>query len=139
MLSIRVSCGVGARTNSFGQLGQGAVSSSELIPGQVRDISSDVHLATGWSHACAVHTAMGFVSCWGANASGQLGDGSYQDHRIPTLIPGSNGLKNITVGQNSTCALNEIGHVWCWGSNEFGQLNNNATYTNAPHPVEVSP
>lgn len=90
----------------------------------------------GAAHTCAV-LSNGAVACWGLNYFGQLGDGSYQDHRIPTLIPGSNGLTNITAGQNSTCAFNEIGHVWCWGSNEFGQLGN--TYTDATNPVEVSP
>ena len=40
-------------------------------------------LALGRSHTCGATTA-GDVHCWGANASGQLGDGTTTDSPAPT-------------------------------------------------------
>jgi len=44
-----------------------------------------VQLVAGSQHACALF-ADGVVKCWGANASGQLGDGSRIDRSVPTKV-----------------------------------------------------
>jgi alpha-tubulin suppressor-like RCC1 family protein len=56
----------------FGQLGE-AIFSGEAI--DIAGTSGALDFAAGADHGCAI-TAVGGVTCWGSNASGQLGDGT---------------------------------------------------------------
>lgn len=81
--------------------------------------------------------------CWGANATGQLGDGTTTAKYVPTLVSGGYTYKSITVnGYNSngymnTCAIALTGNAYCWGYNNNGQLGNGTT-TQSTTPVLVS-
>ena len=94
-------------------------------------------IAAGDGHSCAIRND-GTAWCWGANASGQLGDGTSVDRAVPVAVLGAQLPKftAITGGREHTCALGSDGSVWCWGSNDAGQLghgmNDSAT------PVAVS-
>ena len=62
--------------DASGQLASGSTQSHRFTAGSVSGISSAVvDVAIGDLHSCAL-LATGAVKCWGANASGQLGDGS---------------------------------------------------------------
>jgi alpha-tubulin suppressor-like RCC1 family protein len=62
--------------DSSGQLASGTIQSHRFTAGAVTGISGTVvDVAVGDVHSCAV-LATGAVRCWGANTSGQLGDGS---------------------------------------------------------------
>ena len=82
--------------------------------------ASDV--AIGANHACAV-TTDGQVMCWGANNSGQLGDGSNTARPMPVPVTGAlASVKRVAAGFEDTCAVTMDGTVWCWGSDEEDQL-----------------
>lgn len=58
------------------------------------------------------------VFCWGANASGQLGDGTTTDSAVPrevTGLPGDDAPADVAVGYGRACAVMSRGAVWCWG------------------------
>ncbi len=91
-----------------------------------------IALTSGGGHVCALledHT----LRCWGQNASGELGFGSYDaGHVVPSQTPTPTavaGLANVTQvaaggygsGFGTTCAAAEAG-VQCWGSNGDGVL-----------------
>ena len=59
--------------------------------------------------------------CWGANASGQLGDGTIVDRSQPAMVQGPD-LHAITAGAQHTCGLDADARAWCWGDNAKGQL-----------------
>ena len=101
-------------------------------------------LSTGFAHSCAI-PAGGYVACWGANASGQLGDGSTTDAMVPVrpMLVGSFGEvaaggTSGTAGTGHTCAITWTNELYCWGVNDLGQLGSGdlAPVTGAVH---VSP
>jgi alpha-tubulin suppressor-like RCC1 family protein len=88
------------------------------------------------AHACAVTSAGGAV-CWGANFSGQLGDGTTTDRTVPVAVSGLTNVAAMAVGSSQTCALTSEGSVSCWGYNADGQLGDGTT-TNRSTPVAVN-
>lgn len=107
-------------------------------------------VAAGWRHTCAF-TMAGDVKCWGASASGQLGDGRQcggtcavpvdvcADATCTSTLNDaaavtSGGLNLVLLGH--TCALSLASSVRCWGYNGRGQLGDETTTTRTT-PVEV--
>jgi alpha-tubulin suppressor-like RCC1 family protein len=81
----------------------------------------------------------GTVWAWGANGSGQLGDGTTTDSPMPVQVAGLSGVTvtAIAAGEFHTVALASDGTVWAWGSNSNGQLGDGTT-TDSPMPVQVT-
>ena len=78
----------------------------------------------------------GSVWCWGRNATGALGDGTWIDHHTPAPVFGLDPVVSIAAGDRHTCALTTGGEVWCWGANWSGQLGDGTTVNRAvPVPV----
>lgn len=123
--------------NDSGQLGDGTTD-ERLTPAPVVGLPNGVtSLAAGGQHTCA-RLQSGAVFCWGANSSGQLGNGGNTASSTPVAVSGLAGAATALVaGRAHTCALLQNGAVQCWGENLQGQLGNGAN-TNQPQPVTVS-
>jgi alpha-tubulin suppressor-like RCC1 family protein len=99
-------------------------------------------LAAGYAHTCALGGS-GRLTCWGANDSGQLGDGTTTNRPRPTEPVGvlSIGTTAVTAGNAHTCAVVFGGvsgsMLKCWGLNQAGQLGD-GTLTNRLTAVSVS-
>jgi alpha-tubulin suppressor-like RCC1 family protein len=93
-------------------------------------------VAVGLLHACALK-GDGSLWCWGANGSGELGDGTFDDKAAPLSVTAlGSEVVQVTVGSSYTCALRRDATVWCWGKNGSGQLGNGlATDSSTPTPV----
>ena len=123
--------------NNSGQLGNGSTIASSTpvaVAGLMNGVSA---ISLGSGHACALLNS-GTVRCWGNNAAGQLGNGSFINSALPVTVSGLSGVTAISAGKNGshTCAI-ASGAATCWGQNSDGQLGNNTT-TNANTPVAVS-
>src|SRR5690606_946177 len=132
-------CGDGRITcwglNDSGQLGDHQESDPERSPVPVAvleeaggdPLRGAIEVATGFLHTCA-RKLDGTVWCWGADGSGQLGDGGELAGSLaPVPVMTADGALlagavDIAAGGHHGCALVAGGSLWCWGSNAFGQL-----------------
>lgn len=104
-------------------------------PGRAQEVSAQSVVA-GRTHTCALGVD-GRVLCWGANGSGQLGDGSFSARRTAVPVSGLAGLTvtALVAGGDHTCVAFG-GGVRCWGRNNVGQLGDGST-TTRNQPVAV--
>jgi alpha-tubulin suppressor-like RCC1 family protein len=123
--------------NNRGQLG-GGTAVDQNTPIDVAGLPEQIAaIAAGKEYTCAL-TIRGGVKCWGANDSGQLGDGTTTDSVKPVDVLGlTKGISAIAAGGGHTCALGRNGGLKCWGSNTYGQLGD-GTLENRSAPVDVS-
>jgi alpha-tubulin suppressor-like RCC1 family protein len=81
-------------------------------------------IVSGNSTTCAILDDQ-TVQCWGANDTGQLGDGTTNPHSSPQTIAGVAGASQLAVGAQHACALLTSGDVTCWGDDTYGELGDN--------------
>ena len=98
-------------------------------------------ISAGFEHTCAIGGGQGY--CWGANESGELGDGTTGTSSVPVAVDTSGALAGktltqISAGLQATCALDTSGAAYCWGDNVFGGLGDGSTASSSV-PVAVSP
>ena len=74
-------------TNSSGQLGDGTRAHRNVPVAVSRLGRGMTAIAAGGEHTCAL-TDLGAMQCWGANASGQLGDGTNVSRDAPVDVAG---------------------------------------------------
>jgi hypothetical protein len=134
-----------AGINTLGQLGHGSIDSQESVAPVAGlasgGISSGVAIAAGSNHALALKSD-GTVWAWGANDSGQLGNGctigsNCSTSSTPVQVSGLTNVVAIAAGGSHSLALKSDGTVWAWGLNSNGQLGNNST-TSSSTPVQVT-
>jgi alpha-tubulin suppressor-like RCC1 family protein len=126
--------------NSLGQLGDGSAAPRRASPVQVRfpQLVQVVSMAAGGSFALALDSN-GQLWGWGANGSGNLGDGSSESTRSTpgrVAFPAPTQVAAFAAGHSHALALSRNGEVWAWGDNGAGQL---GTGSNAGSrtPVQV--
>jgi alpha-tubulin suppressor-like RCC1 family protein len=125
--------------NNFNsQLGNGTEETQESTPTRVKGLGARVTaIAVGDVHSMAL-TSEARVWAWGSNRSGQLGDGSSRDSRMPVQVSILSGVKAIAAGRSDdSLALMSDGSVWAWGWGAAGQLGNGTT-TDRSVPIAVS-
>lgn len=66
------------------------------------------------SGRCLVHGG-GAVSCWGDNASGELGDGHPMFVATPQKVAGLDDVVELRIAEESTCAIRRDKSIQCWG------------------------
>jgi alpha-tubulin suppressor-like RCC1 family protein len=81
-----------------------------------------VPLALGADHSCAL--SGGTAYCWGADGSGQLGNGggAGDPDSQSAVAVAVTGAIALAAGTNQSCAVTAAGAVYCWGAGGTGQL-----------------
>jgi Regulator of chromosome condensation (RCC1) repeat len=78
-----------------------------------------VDISRGNDHTCAL-SSTGAVYCWGDNPCGEVGapiDGTPTDFKpVPAPRQVLSGVRSISAGASSTCAILQSGELRCWGS-----------------------
>jgi alpha-tubulin suppressor-like RCC1 family protein len=126
--------------NSSGQLGYGNTMTrgdgtdemgSNLAAVDLGSGRTAKAISAGEAHTCVI-LDNNSVKCWGANSSGQLGQGRFDNRGDGSGEMGSDlaavdlgsgrTAKAISAGYFHTCAILDDDTVKCWGHNGLGQL-----------------
>lgn len=116
-LGINVSPGVTLAISSP-QIVAAPFQASGLIPVQVK-LSDQSNTSTGYAL-----TKNGSVYAWGANGSGQIGDGTVIDKSSPVFVSTPFSARRLSVNNSArNClALTSGGLLYSWGRNDSGSL-----------------
>ena len=122
--------------NWTGQLGDGTTS-TRITPRLITTASWD-EVSTGEVHSCATRTN-GTLWCWGANWTGQVGDGTWATPKAaPVQVGTATNWRQVTVGDEFTCATRTDNTLWCWGRADYGETGLGSTDATAA-PAQVTP
>lgn len=103
--------------NDDSMLGIGSGVAKQQVPVKVETNGKRIrHAAGGWTHFLAV-TEDGELLSWGHNEYGQLGDGTQQKRRTPTVtpLPGDVRAAVVAAGSYHSLVLTETGEVLAAG------------------------
>jgi alpha-tubulin suppressor-like RCC1 family protein len=131
---------LGFGNNADGEIGNGAAQNAVSSPTAAK-LPSGVtaeQVSPGYSHTLALGSD-GVVYAWGANGSGQLGNGATTPSLVPTPVslPAGTTVSSVAAGYLASFAVTSAGKVYAWGSDASGQLGNGAG-GGSPTPVLVS-
>lgn len=112
--------------NQWGQLGDGT-KTNRALPTQV--VGGLKFMAIGAQHGpygpastCGI-TLEGSAYCWGANFSGQLGNGVTSNYTemstVPVAVSGNLRFTAIYGGGRQNCGMVTDGHLYCWGYGDY--------------------
>lgn len=123
--------------NSNGQLGLGDTT-SRSSPVQIGALTTWAFLGAAGPTAGAAIKTDGTLWAWGANASGQLGQGNTTQTSSPVQVGALTTWAKIQrrTGRASVAAVKTDGTLWMWGGNAFGQLGQ-GNITDYSSPVQV--
>ncbi|MBU1220528.1 hypothetical protein KKF34_02110 [Myxococcota bacterium] len=100
--------------NDFMQTGLGSDVPFSKVPQKVENLNAE-KIACGANHTCIVNRD-GEVKCFGKNDYGQVGVSPSERPKNITMVQGINeNVKQVSAGENHTCALTVAGSVFCWG------------------------
>jgi alpha-tubulin suppressor-like RCC1 family protein len=108
-------------SNRSGQLGS-ADKHDAVVPVPVIRGQGLASVSAYAIHACAVALELGIAYCWGADWSGQLGNGDDDWHLGPHPVAGGLRFRTLAAGWLFACGITTDDVIWCWGGNDAGQL-----------------
>ncbi len=123
-------------SNTKGQLGDGTTTGRQ-IPVEVSGLSDVAAVSAGNEYNLALKSDGTAVWAWGANAKGQLGDGTTTNQHTPAEIPGFSDVTAVSAGAEHSLALKKDGTIWAWGSNSDGRLGEDETTSDKSAPMMV--
>lgn len=100
-----------------GSYGSSAVQAEKVFPAPIEQALASLNFQV-------VLLADGTVWSKGANARGQLGNGTTTDRSTWAVVPGIGDVVQIAAGRDIVFARRSDGTVWGWGANEVGQMAN---------------
>ncbi|MFL5752604.1 MAG: gliding motility-associated C-terminal domain-containing protein [Bacteroidia bacterium] len=106
--------------NSYGNFGDGTISSFSLMPVQMSNIGSAVRVADGEITTCVLLSNGKVMSVGDDGSTGMLGSGNGISSRtIADTIPGLSNIIDIKSHSVATAALDSSGDVYVWGAGGY--------------------
>lgn len=125
--------------DDLGQLGNGATAGTQTSPSAVSGGDTWKKITAGAYMSCGIKSD-DTLWCWGADTTGQLGNGAVAGNQIsPSAIDGGGTWKDVSASHQFACGIKSDNTLWCWGTDGFGQLGNGAALTaNQISPTAVT-
>ncbi|MEM6532539.1 MAG: hypothetical protein AAF654_07940 [Myxococcota bacterium] len=122
-----------------GRLGNGSTGGFELVPARVGTDTDWLLVSAASNSACGLRGSPGSAElwCWGAGASGELGDGMLQRYDRPTKIGSFDDWVHLESSPGRRCGTRANGTLWCWGENTDGHPVRSDSRELLPEPVQV--
>lgn len=123
------------------QLGNGAgTTANQVKPSGIDASQTSTAISAGGAHSCALRGDGGVASCWGSDATGQLGDDVTLSSKASPVdvAAGSKVYVDVDAGGSHTCAIAGDGSLLCWGSDASGQLGDGGAALDKPTPVAAT-
>lgn len=125
----------------WGENGEGEIGLDDwppvfvLEPTRLEGSSGWSDVSTGQGHTLGIRG--GALYGWGRNTAFQLGlgPGSPPQRRAPTFVQ-DGPYREVSAGQNHSCAIDASDDLWCWGENLSAQLGT-GDRTTRESPVRV--
>ena len=112
--------------NGDGEVGDGTPTTlPRLSPVPLTSLNGDgiTSISTGGYHTLALNASTGAVYSWGANFSGQVGDGTLVNKPSPTqIMTTTTGVIQVDAGSGDSFVVKNDGTLFGFGSNYYGQL-----------------
>jgi hypothetical protein len=115
-------------SNQEGAIGDGTVGSGSACAGDCKpspvklSITNVAQISAGAQHTC-VRKNDNSMWCWGANFTGQLGDGTQMRNPSPSKVAAiATTAKTVLAANDISCAAKNDGTLSCWGTNVTGEL-----------------
>lgn len=121
--------------NTSGVLGDGTII-SRSSPVQIGALTNWSKISAGGAGTSYAIKTDGTLWAWGANSSGQLGDGTITAKSSPVQIGSDTNWASVIAGLQSALATKTDGTLWSWGLNGSGQLGS-GTLTPRSSPAQV--
>lgn len=98
-------------------------------------ISNDYRVAVGANYTLLLDEN-GYLSAFGLNEHGQLGDGTTENRLNPVAILPQTRFAGVFCGGSSSYAIDREGNLYAWGNNENGRLGDGST-TDRHVPTQI--
>ncbi|MDP2709885.1 MAG: RHS repeat-associated core domain-containing protein [Solirubrobacteraceae bacterium] len=117
--------------NTDGQLGRNCIFGTcidSAVPGMIAGLSEMNAVAAGESHGLAI-AGDDTARAWGANSSGQLGDGTTTQRDAPVAVFEIANAVAVAGGASHSLAVRSDTGFRAWGLNSSGQVGDGTTTT----------
>lgn len=123
--------------NTSGQIGNGNTSAYVGTPTAINGAGIYSLVRPANNHTCGL-LSTGPIQCWGGLGFGELGDGSSTANQTnPVNVNTISSAKDLSSGEDHSCAILESGDLYCWGKNDRGQVSGDGDVTMKTSPVQV--
>ncbi|HEX6041927.1 hypothetical protein [Longimicrobium sp.] len=125
--------------NVYGQLGDSSAAATLVPVPTLHPVGvTFTSITAGGAQTCALDSG-GQAWCWGHNADGRLGDGTYVLPLMPVAVQQTGGLTftQLSAGDTHNCGLDAGGQAYCWGGNNAGQVGDSTWQTVRITPTAV--
>ena len=126
--------------NDFGQAGNGKSGESEIQTEPVKIMDNVQYVGLGAKHSAAI-TKDGSLYMWGANDSGQLGNGE-EGYKAFSAVPIKimDNVEAVSLGNGHSGALTKDGELYMWGNNRLsgvGKIETDNGLVSVPTKINI--
>lgn len=108
---------------------------SKNLPNKIPNLKLK-SIEAGLNHFCGLNAENNSITCWGDNSYGQTGS-SVKTAILPYEVTNTISFKDLSLSQNTTCALDINNKTYCFGSNDTKIISKDLNFYSTEVPVQI--